>query len=256
MNQLNQILQLPERSLVNRKITKAFFKRNFDLTLSERKLLDDASLVQQIDWIASLKPEQVNVVAYLDSSSTFEEVQIVSVLTSEDEFEKVHQKLVDLIQKYLPYHVLLCVYNKNSFVINVCNKRISLKDSNERTTEKSLTTEVFAIIDLTDTQKNFLSNLVFERVDKTNLKTLYESYFKAVTALKAASITGEYSNRPIERSKQDLEGLELIKKFETEIISLQNQARKETQLNLQVKINTEVQYRRKEIETIKEKLKV
>ena len=61
MESLNQILQLPERCLVNKKITKAFFKRNFDLTLTERKLLDDSAIIIQIDWIASLKPNQINI---------------------------------------------------------------------------------------------------------------------------------------------------------------------------------------------------
>lgn len=255
MESLNQILQLPERCLVNKKITKAFFKRNFDLTLTERKLLDDSAIIIQIDWIASLKPNQINIEGFNNNQTVFEEVQVISVSTDSIEFDKNKSKIIDLIQKYIPYHVFLCVYSSKEFVINICEKRINLNDSNRRTIEKSLVTENILINNETDIQKTFLKDLSFENIDKHDLKSLYDSFSKSIVALQASNINGEFINRPIEQSKQDLERLERIKKLENEILQLQNQAKKESQLNTQVKINSEVQFRRKEIELIKEKLK-
>mgnify|MGYP000913925238 FL=1 len=255
MESLNQILQLPERCLVNKKITKAFFKRNFDLTLTERKLLDDSAIIIQIDWIASLKPNQINIEGFNNNQTVFEEVQVISVSTDSIEFDKNKSKIIDLIQKYIPYHVFLCVYSSKEFVINICEKRINLNDSNRRTIEKSLVTENILINNETDIQKTFLKDLSFENIDKHDLKSLYDSFSKSIVALQASNINGEFINRPIEQSKQDLERLERIKKLENEILQLQNQAKKESQLHTQVKINSEVQFRRKEIELIKEKLK-
>lgn len=254
MEKLNQILQLPERCLVSKKITKTFFKRNFDLTLSEKKILEDASAIIKIDWLASLKPNQVNIEGYADSQIIFEEVQVISVLTNENDFEKNKHKIIDLVQKFIPYHILLCVYNANEFVLNTCNKRISLNDYNKRTIEKSFISESISIIEPTDKQQAFLTSLAFENLDKQNLKSLYDSYSQCIIALQTAKLTGEFINRPIEQSKQDVEILERITKLESEILLLQNQAKKETQLNTQVKINSEVQFRRKEIESLKHKL--
>jgi hypothetical protein len=254
MEQLNQILQLPERSLVNKKITKAFFKRNFDLTLTERKLLDDATNIIQIEWLASLKPDQINISGYKDNQTIIEEVQVISVLTNENEFEKNKQRIIDFIQKFIPYHILLCVYNQKEFVINTCDKKINLNDSNRRTIEKYYTTETILWEEISDKQKAFMDSLSFENLDKHSLKTLNDSYLKSITALHAAKHTGEFSDRQIERSKKDVEDLERINKLESEILQLQNQAKKETQLNTQVQINAEVQYRRKEIEIIKQNL--
>jgi hypothetical protein len=73
--------------------------------------------------------------------------------------------------------------------------------------------------------------------------------------LQAANFTGEFINRPIERSKQDILDLDTIAKLEGEIILLQNQANKEFELSAQIKINTEVQFRRKELDKLKRKLK-
>ncbi|MES2394860.1 MAG: DUF4391 domain-containing protein [Bacteroidota bacterium] len=254
MEKLNQILQLPERCLVSKKITKTFFKRNFDLTLSEKKLLEDSSAIIKIDWLSSLKPNQVNIEGYTDSQIIFEEIQVISVLTNENDFEKNKQKIIDLVQKFIPYHILLCVYNANEFVLNTCNKRISLNDYNKRTIEKSFITETISIIEPTDKQQAFLTSLAFENLDKHNLKSLYDSYSQCITALQTAKLTGEFIRRPIEQSKQDVGILDRINKLESEILLLQNQANKETQLNTQVKINAEVQFRRKEIEGLKHKL--
>ena len=176
MESLNQILQLPERCLVNKKITKAFFKRNFDLTLTERKLLDDSAIIIQIDWIASLKPNQINIEGFNNNQTVFEEVQVISVSTDSIEFDKNKSKIIDLIQKYIPYHVFLCVYSSKEFVINICEKRINLNDSNRRTIEKSLVTENILINNETDIQKTFLKDLSFENIDKHDLKSLYDSF--------------------------------------------------------------------------------
>jgi hypothetical protein len=53
MDALNTILQIPERCMVHKKITKAFFKRNFDLISGEKTLLDN---LIAIDWLASISP--------------------------------------------------------------------------------------------------------------------------------------------------------------------------------------------------------
>lgn len=58
--------------------------------------------------------------------------------------------------------------------------------------------------------------------------------------MQVSNISGEFTSRPIEQSKQDLEKLERMKKIESEILLLKNQANKESQLNIQVEINAEV----------------
>lgn len=241
---------------MNKKITKAFFKRNFDLTLTERKLIDDPNIILQIDWLASFKPEQVNIPAYKDDYTVVEEVQVISIRMGEVDFEKLNAKVIDLIQKFIPYHVALCVFNSSLAVFNASSKKINQNDSNKRTIEKSVTTKAIEYNDITKNQNSFIESIIYANLDKHDLKNLFDSYTACITALQTANLTGVFVNRPIARSKQDVENLELIAKKENEILQLQNQAKKETQLNTQVKINAEVQHRRKEIEQIKQKLKL
>jgi Domain of unknown function (DUF4391) len=256
LENLNQILQLPEKCLVYKKITKVFFKRNFDLSLSERKLVDAPNVILQIDWVASLKPEQVNIPSHKDEQTIVEEVQVICVRIGDDDFHIMNAKVIDLIQKYIPYHIVLCVFNNCLTVFNTSSKKINQNDSNKRTIEKSVSTEIIEYNNASRIQSSFLESIAYVNLNKHDLKSLFDSYTASIITLQTAKLIGEFAYRPIERSKKDIESLELISKMEDEILQLNSQAKKETQLNTQVKINAEVQYRRREIEQIKQKLKV
>lgn len=255
LNKLTNILQLPESCIVNTKLTKAFFKRNFDLTLSERKLLDDFSIVVTLDLIASIKVTNSNIPAYSDDNMQYVEVLVIAVQTSEEEFEKSKFKIAELIQKYIPYPILLCVYSDNEFILNTCDKRINRNDTNKRTIENSFYSPVIPIDTNNESQLSFLQSLSFSGLDKQNLKTLYYNYTSRIIALQTANkITGGFQIRKTEQSKQDVLYLEEISRLHSEIISLQNQIKKETQLNIQIDINNLIQLKRKQITELQHKL--
>jgi hypothetical protein len=249
--QIIHILQLPDRCLVRKKITKAFFKRNFEMTSGERALLDDYASVTAIDWLASISPHSANVPAYIDAECTYEEVQVIALQTSVAHYDRDKLKLTDFIHKFIPYHILLAVYCEDRLIWSSSSKRINSNDVNKRVAERKFVTEDTKLQYADDTTKAFLDSLAYTGLDKTNLKILYESYTQRIVALKTAGITGAYAPRPTERTKQDVEHLEQIDGMEREITQLQNQAKKETQMNRRVELNTEIQQRRRQIEQIK-----
>jgi hypothetical protein len=250
-HQIVQILQLPERCLVNKKITKVFFKRNFDLTSAEKNLLDDYNAISAIDWIASISQENANVPAYLDYESTFEEIQVIAVTTSTESLTKNAVKIIDLIQKYIPYHILLIVHDGLNSIWNVAYKRINQNDNNKRTVEKKFTTDSIAVNTTTKVHEAFIEALSFSRVTSTNLKVLYDGYVQCFVGLTTAPIIGTFETRPTERTKEDIERLERIKTLEKEITILINVAQKETQLNKKIELNAQLQQKRKQIESLK-----
>jgi hypothetical protein len=252
METLKTILDLPERCLVGKKITKAFFKRNFDLTTAEKTLLEDSTILVGIDWIASISHTSTNIVGYLDDSFLYEEVQVISIETTVVNFDKNSQRIADLIQKYIPYPILLCVWCDSCYILNTCDKRVNQNDKSRRTVDKSYYTELIAVVEPTERQKAFLKSLPFGELDKSNLKSFYDSYTQRIIALLTAQIDGQYKPRTQIRTKADLDNLEKIEALEKEIVSMQNQAKKESQLNLQVSLNTQIQMKRKQIKKLKE----
>lgn len=254
MQSLNTILKIPERNLVNKKISKAFFKRNFDLTSTEKALLDDVNTISGIEWLASVSSANSNINPYKDEQYLFEEVQIIVVHASGSEFGVNHQQIADLIQKYIPYPILLCIRLDGVFVLNACDKKINQNDSNRRIVEKKYITEPIDLKETSERQQHFISSIAFSELDKTNLKTYYDSYVHRMIALQAAELSGVYTPRTKERSQSDMEMLEKIESLGKEIQVLQNQAKKESQLNKRVLLNTEIQNKRKLIEQLKAKI--
>lgn len=251
MDNLNNILKIPERCLVNKKITKAFFKRNFDLTSDEKNLLDDFNIMATIDWLASVRPSTANISRYQDENYLFEEVQVIAVQTAENNFDYNHFRIAELIQKYIPYPILLFIYHPNAFVLNTCDKKINQNDSSKRTLDKKYSTEIISWIEITEQQQAFLNSIAFENLDKTNLKTYYDSYTLRMIALQAAQLNGFFIPRSQSRTLSDMDQLEKIEGLQNEIQLLQNQAKKESQLSQQIALNTQVQLKRKQIEQLK-----
>lgn len=250
LNNITNFLKLPESCIVSTKLTKAFFKRNFELTLSERKLLDDFSVVITLDIIASIKTNNSNLPAFSDEQMQYLEILVIAVETSNDEFDKNKINIAELVQKYIPYPILLCVYAENEFILNTCDKRINKNDVNKRTIENSYYTENIEVDTASEKQITFLRSLSFTGLDKQNLKTFYDSYTSRIIALQAAELTGIFTVRKNERSKQDVQHLENIARLNAEILTLQNQAAKETQISIQVRLNSEIHSKRKEIITL------
>jgi hypothetical protein len=241
INKITDFLKLPESCMVNTKLTKAFFKRNFELTLSERKLLDDFAIVVSLDLIASVKTTTSNVPVFSDDQMPYLEILVIAVQTSNDEFEKFKINIAELIQKYIPYPILLCVYSENEFILNTCTKRINQNDASKRTVESHYFTENISIASPTEKQQSFLKSLSFALLDKHNLKTLYDSYTSRIIALCITDVTGIFTVHRNERSKQDVLLIQKIADLGSEITSLLNQAKKESQLNIQIQLNNHVQ---------------
>lgn len=238
--------------MVNKKIPKAFFKRNFELTTAETKLLDDYTAIIQMEWLASVKPDNANIISISEDQSVYEEQVIISVQTGEDNFDKNKLKIAELIQKYIPYHILLCICNSSYFILNTCTKRINQNDASKRTVINQFYSEKISIDAPTENQSSFINSLAFSNLDKQNLKTLYDTYTNSIIALQASELIGIYTVRKAERSKQNVQHLENIARLRDEILTLQNQAVKETQLNLQVQLNAAIQERRKQIKVLEE----
>ena len=201
-----------------------------------------------------MKPENSNIAAIHIDQFVFEEVQIISVRIGDDNFNKNKIKIAELIQKFIPYQILLCIYNSDYFVLNTCDKRINLNDSARRTVEKHYFSENINIKLPEKSHKSFMSSLSFAALDKNDLRTFYQSCTDRIIALQASGITGTFAIRNNERSKKDVLCIDNIARLNTEIAVLLKKAKKETQLNIQVQINNSVQQKRKEIKKLEKTL--
>lgn len=247
-------LQLPEKCLLNKKLTKAFFKRNFDLSSSEKNLLDDPSAFISMEWIAAVSPGHANVPAWSSPEVTFEEIQVITVKTTPEALDKVVNKIIDFVQKYIPYHCLLVVHDDVRFVWNVTYKRINQNDPTKRTMDKKFITPPFAPNSTQSLYYDFLQALRFSQLVTTSLKDLYDSYVNCFVSLQTAQLNGTFVPRSLERTNEDILRLEQIAQLEKDINRLIGTLKSETQLNKRVELNMTIQKKRTQIENLKTNL--
>ncbi len=248
----NDILNIPERSILNKKLTKAFFLKNFELSAIEKKLLNNT--IQSMDWLACIKPFNANIPAVKNNEYVYEEIQIMTCTVSGNQLNEVADKCIMLFQKFIPYQIVVLVEDEFSFVVNTCDKRINLNDNLKRTVEKYITTPIISKLYKNEGYSLFFEVLNFSNLDKSNMETTYKGYIQAVVQFQASLITGSFNKRPQSRTEEDMVLLSNIDSIEKEVKRLTNQIKKETQLNKKVPLNIEIQNYRTEIENIKNKL--
>jgi len=251
---LHKALHLPNSCWVNQKLPKTFFKRNFDLTVSERKLLDDFSIIQQMEIVASVNAETANIPAYVDTAVTYEEINIIAIQTTNEQFERQKNKIIELVQKYIPNPLVLMVYDAQQMVLSVAEKRINSNDVTKRVIEKLYITQNIQLPLSDAKQHDFLKTLAFENANKLNLQNYYHHFIQCCIGLQTAQINGTFVARPYQRSKKDALILEEIETLKETIVTLENQAKKETQVAEMVKWNTKIQEYRNTIQQLTEKL--
>ncbi|WP_026711832.1 DUF4391 domain-containing protein [Flavobacterium filum] len=251
---LHKALHLPHACWVNQKLPKTFFKRNFDLTLTERKLLDDFSIIQQMEILASVNVETANIPAYVDEVVTYEEINILAIQTTNEQFDRQKHKIIELVQKYIPNPMLVMIYDNQQMVLNVTEKRINNNDVTKRVIEKLYTTVNLQLPINDPKNQAFIESIAFEKANKLNLQNYYQHFIQCFIGLQTAQINGTFVARPYQRSKEDALLLEEIEALKETIYALENQAKKETQVSEMVQLNTKIQEHRNKIQELKTKL--
>lgn len=246
------ILNLPERSILQKKLTKAFFLKNFELSASEKKVLNGS--VVQMEWLASLKPSNCNVPAFINDVVTYEEVQIMICNVGHEKLDEVATTCFQLFQKHIPYNMLVIVENETEFRMNACEKRINQNDKSKRTIENQYNTGTISKLYKNEVSQLFFEALDFAKLDKTNLELVFKGYCNAIVQFNSASVTGVFKARNTNRTQEDLLMLNQIDDLEKEITKLTNQLKAEKQQNQKVTLNIAIHQKRKQIEDIKIKL--
>ena len=248
----NTILNIPERMLLNKRLTKTFFLKNFELSVVEKKVLNNS--IQNMEWLASIKPSNSNIPTFKNDTYIYEEMQVMLCTVFNNQLSDVVDRCISIFQKYIPYPIVLIVSDETNFIVNTCDKRINQNDKSLRTIEKLISTSPISNLYKNEVTAMFFDALDFSKLDKSNMESLYHGYIQAVVQFQTAIVTGTFNKRTTARTQQDLLLLSKIENIEKDIVQLSNQVKKETQLNNKIVLNIAIQTRRKEIQEIKNTL--
>ena len=238
MNQLDPIaaLALPSGALVDRRIPKKLLVEHGARTAADRRHIREG--IEEIRWLATLKPTTIGVAEYRDSGREYIEIAVVKLKLRPGARA---ERLTELVHRAVPYPVLLFSWQEEIVVISLAHKRWSQGEEGRTVLDGDVVAIPFESGCSDEFTTEFCEALAMNRQPRTTLHALYQGWLDAVHALRAARVTGDFliptsALVATERSAalQEYGGLE------SRITKLSAAAAKEKQISRRVNMNLEL----------------
>lgn len=230
-------LSLPAETRVNQRVPKKLLTENGAPTAADKRHIQEG--MEELVWVASLKPNNIGVPAFRDESHDYLEI---AVLVGTLRLEAKASRLTELIHRAIPYPVVLVVTSGASQTLSLAHKRLSQGEAGKVVLEDTL-----ALADLsggTVVEANFLKTLPLATQPQKNLFALYQGWLDCITALAASRLTGVFAlaGTP-EESSNCRHVLYEHAQLESELALLRTQASKALQISHRVELNLLIQQR-------------
>lgn len=236
---VKDLLQLPALAYAPRSMPKSFFERNFTLTASERKFLNIPFLPLKSTWLAELNFKTINAPSFENETYAYTRIPVFVIeLTIEHSLNHL-DSLCRLYHRYIPFQVLLVVHTTEQYCISAATKATNQNDKDKRVLEQEYSTPEISRLLKDSNEEQFRERMVFQNLDRINLKTVYDSYIAAIVNYKRAVKTGDFQVRKeVGLVNQNLNELERIEK---ECVTLKNKLQKTKDIRKKVELQMQLQ---------------
>jgi hypothetical protein len=239
-------LALPEQARVDQRVPKKLLLEQGAPTTADKRALQDG--IEEVQWVATLKPDTIAVPAYRDDVREYLEVPIlVAVLRPNAK----SARLQELIHRAIPYPLVLLTAQDGATNISLAHKRQSLGDATKTVLDGDLLAQRLD----EPLDPSFATALTTSSLPATNLYALYEGLVVRLQALAASCLTGAYTlpQSPAAAAARAT-ALADRERILREIAGLRAKAAKETQINRRVDLNLAIKRLEAELSTAMTKL--
>ncbi|MDM0055606.1 DUF4391 domain-containing protein [Variovorax fucosicus] len=239
-------LALPASCRVEQRVPKKMLIENGTPTAADKRLLSDA--IEEIQWIAALKPNTVGVAEYRDNEREYLEVAVLRITARhapEDGGLSTAKKplnttrMAELVHRAVPYPVLLLLAAPQGLFLSLAHKRWAQNEAGKVVLDGAPATVDLAL-DLTAGHP-FAQALALNRQPQASLLALYQGWMDCLTALQASQYTGTFTadETPAQAATRRA-ALHRCQELDLRIASLRNTATKEKQMARLVALNLEI----------------
>lgn len=237
-------MNLPDSCLLNSRIYKKMLLESADLSSNDKKVITED--IDTLVWRYTLKPETINIPKLQTDELDYPEIAVTHVSLKSTKRSK---RLVEIIQRAIPYPLVLIISYDNTLWLSLANKRQSLADSQKLMVEAFFDSNWIDGSAPDPIEQKFIASLDSKQLDWSNFYTFYQGYIARMLALQAARHTGQFrlenppevdattSVEPV-RDRQTL--LQNIRKLEEEESSLKASLKQETQFNRRLALNMSI----------------
>ncbi|WP_414040268.1 DUF4391 domain-containing protein [Acidithiobacillus sp. M4-SHS-6] len=242
-------LGLPDGCRVDQRVPKKLLLENGAPTAADKRLINEG--VEEIQWVAALKPNTIGVSDYRDDLREYLEIAVLTVtLRATDDKPAKVARLAELVHRAVPYPVLLLLMSGQHMTLSLAHKRWAqneagkiVLDGNPQIAQMGAdkSKEHYGIPlreSASSVDQFFLDSLALSKQPRATLHALYQGWMDSIQALLAARLTGTFktADNP-EQAVARRQALQECQRLELEATRLRTQAAKEKQLARQVELN-------------------
>ena len=246
-------LGLPASCRVDQRVPKKLLVENGAPAPADKRLINDC--IEEVQWLAALKPNTVGVAEYRDNEREYLEVAVLCVTARPVPVAKPVNttRLAELVHRAVPYPVLLLLATPQTLHLSLAHKRWAQNEAGKVVLDGDPTTVALAL-DLS-AEHAFVQALALARQPQASLLALYQGWADCLTAWQAAEVTGQFTTTttPAQAAARR-EALRTCQRLELESTRLRALAAKEKQMAKQVDLNLALKRISAELASAREQL--
>lgn len=180
-------LGLPPAALVNQRVPKKLLLEQGAPTAADKRLLQAG--VEELQWLAALKPSTIGVPAFRDDVREYLEIAILSVELRAD---AKAARLTELIHRAIPYPLVLLTLHAGTATLSLAHKRWSQAENQAVVLDGAVVLAPLAAAEPTACDSAFEGSLGLNNQSAADLFALYQGWVDRAEALAAATLTGAF----------------------------------------------------------------
>lgn len=230
-----KLFNAPDECYEGGRITKKLFYEEGNLNLADKELF--TTDINKIVLEYMFSEDRINIKSYKDEEIECEEIAVIRVRLEND---KKYKRICEIIQRAIPYSIILICEFEDKVIFNVANKKINKINIDKNTIDEMLYTEWIRLDSCLEADRRFFDELDIRKWSYIDLYKFYTSFVNNVKLYNAV----KYSNDIDELKQLDIDIIkeitDEIKKLDLEIVSLRNNLKKESQFNKKIELNIKI----------------
>ena len=228
-------LGLPDSARVDRRVPKTLLLEHGAPTAADKRRINDG--IEQLRWVASLKPSTIGVAAYQDAEREYLEIAVLRMMLRP---AAKAARLVELLHRAVPYPVVAVCEQDSRATVSLAHKRWSLGEGGKTVLDGDVV-GVDPEAAGEAIREDFLAALALDSQSRGSLFALYQGWVEVLFAFQAAGRTQSFVVQgSADRRTSRREALSECDRLEAEINRLKAAAIKEKQIPRQVELNLEI----------------
>jgi hypothetical protein len=229
-------LGLPDGTRVDQRVPKKLLVEHGAPTAADKRQINEG--VEEIRWVATLKPATIGVPAYRDDSREYLEIAVLHLALRSGVKAR---RLNELAHRAIPYPLWLVTEQASELTITLAHKRWSQGEAGKTVLDGEVSECLLQRQGANDLEDAFVAALPLAGQPRTNLYALYQGWIDTLHALLVSRVTGIFAaaQSPTRATDRHAALREYVR-LDAEADRLRAAAAKERQMARQVELNLEL----------------